>query len=107
MEYIEGGAVSTLVSAARRRSLKIARPVALRIAIDALRGLHAAHELVGLDGNPLQVVHRDVSPQNILVASDGTVRLTDFGIARASSASSTPRPDPSRASSATCPRSRR
>ncbi len=83
MEYIEGGAVSTLVSAARRRSLKIARPVALRIAIDALRGLHAAHELVGLDGNPLQVVHRDVSPQNILVASDGTVRLTDFGIARA------------------------
>jgi serine/threonine-protein kinase len=51
--------------------------------IDTLAGLHAAHELAGDDGAPFNLVHRDVSPANILVGVDGVVRLTDFGVARA------------------------
>jgi serine/threonine-protein kinase len=83
MEYIDGVALATLASETRRTGRKMPRPVALRIALDTLAGLHAAHELSNIDGRPLEVVHRDVSPQNILVALDGTVRITDFGIARA------------------------
>jgi serine/threonine protein kinase len=60
-------------------------PVGLvvRVAIDALRGLHAAHETRGDDGDLLGIVHRDVSPQNILVDVNGCGKLTDFGIAKA------------------------
>ncbi len=83
MEYIDGVALATLIAESRRAGRKMPRPVALRIALDTLAGLHAAHELANIDGRPLEVVHRDVSPQNILVALDGTVRITDFGIARA------------------------
>ena len=54
-----------------------------RIIADAAEGLHAAHELRGDDGQPLQVVHRDVSPQNLIVTYDGAVKVMDFGIARA------------------------
>jgi hypothetical protein len=83
MELIDGTAAGTLMIEARKRGRRLPRPVVLRIAIDVLAGLHAAHELVGMDGSPLLVVHRDVSPQNILVGADGAVRITDFGIARA------------------------
>jgi eukaryotic-like serine/threonine-protein kinase len=57
--------------------------IALRIASQICAGLHAAHELVGADGAPLGLVHRDVSPSNILVGFDGVARVTDFGIAKA------------------------
>jgi serine/threonine-protein kinase len=57
--------------------------LAARIAADACAGLHAAHELTGNDGRPLHVVHRDVSPHNILVSLEGTVKVTDFGVAKA------------------------
>ena len=83
MEYIEGTSVNGLLVGARRENVRIPRAVAVRVAIDALHGLHAAHEQRNIDGTPLMVVHRDVSPQNILVGVDGSVRLTDFGIARA------------------------
>jgi eukaryotic-like serine/threonine-protein kinase len=83
MDLIDGTSAGTLMTEARNRGLKLPRPVALRLAIDTLAGLHAAHELHGMDGTPLMVVHRDVSPQNILVGVDGAVRITDFGIARA------------------------
>ncbi len=83
MEYIEGTSVNGLLTGARREKIGIPRALAVRIAIDALHGLHAAHEQRSIDGTPLMVVHRDVSPQNILVGVDGSVRLTDFGIARA------------------------
>ena len=57
--------------------------IAARIVADACAGLHAAHELIGDDGRPLGVVHRDVSPHNILITSEGVVRVTDFGVAKA------------------------
>src|SRR5262249_39293969 len=57
--------------------------IALRVLCDALAGLHSAHELRDAEGRPADVVHRDFSPQNILVGKDGLGRLTDFGIAKA------------------------
>jgi serine/threonine-protein kinase len=83
MDYIEGVSLSAVTAGARRAGFGVPRAVALRIAIEALHGLHAAHEQADHEGNPLGIVHRDVSPQNILVGIDGSVRVTDFGIARA------------------------
>jgi serine/threonine protein kinase len=57
--------------------------IAARIVADACAGLHAAHDLVGDDGRPLAVVHRDVSPHNLLMTSAGEVKVTDFGVAKA------------------------
>ncbi len=57
--------------------------IASAIAIGALRGLHAAHEATSDQGEPLGIVHRDVSPQNILVGIDGMARVIDFGVAKA------------------------
>ena len=85
MEYIEGVTLARLMTQAAVLAESVPRPVLLRIMIDTLSGLHAAHELKGADGVSLGVVHRDCSPQNILVGLDGCTRITDFGIARASS----------------------
>ena len=82
MEYIEGDRLSGLIKAAGKRDRRIPPPIAARIFIDLLSGLHAAHELAGSDGAELSVVHRDVSPQNVLVGVDGVARITDFGIAK-------------------------
>ena len=79
MEYVEGATFSQLLKAKPR----ISRAIGVRIMLDALSGLHAAHELCGDDGGLLGVVHRDFSPQNILVGLDGVAQLTDFGIAKA------------------------
>lgn len=89
MEYIDGCALSALL--ARN---KTHRPPELLSAIilDALEGLHAAHSLRDDDGNVLHLVHRDVTPQNILVGVDGSGRLTDFGIAKAEARVTTTRP---------------
>ena len=83
MDLVEGPPVSRLLELAGGSGEELPIPVALDIARQAALGLHAAHELRNADGVPLDVVHRDVSPQNILVGFDGTVRVTDFGVARA------------------------
>ncbi|HEY0706688.1 MAG TPA: serine/threonine-protein kinase [Polyangia bacterium] len=85
MEYVEGDTLSGLQRAARAVGEAVPLPIALRILTDALAGLHGAHELRDDDGQRLEVVHRDFSPQNILVGIDGIARLTDFGIAKAAS----------------------
>jgi len=83
MELVRGVSVATLMHllAAKGRSIPI--PIAARICADVLDGLGYAHEAKGADGAPLELVHRDISPQNILVSVDGVVKLVDFGIARA------------------------
>ncbi|MBK7859613.1 MAG: serine/threonine protein kinase [Archangiaceae bacterium] len=92
MEFIEGGSAAALADAARAAGAKLSTPVVLRIALDALAGLQAAHELVDADGKPLGLVHRDVSPQNLLVGYDGLTRLGDLGIVDASTRSTFTRP---------------
>ncbi|WP_437282323.1 serine/threonine-protein kinase [Sorangium sp. So ce375] len=83
MEYIAGESLSTLLREASRRGVQVPRPVGSAVIAGALAGLHAAHEATAEDGAALQIVHRDVSPQNILVGEDGIARVLDFGIARA------------------------
>lgn len=85
MEYVPGDSFAGLRRAARERGGELPQRVALRVLCDALLGLHAAHEHADEDGAPLGLVHRDFSPQNILVGTDGIARLTDFGIAKAAS----------------------
>jgi serine/threonine-protein kinase len=93
MEWVDGVSLLRLVRTAPRDPSQqatdgyvrqpIAPRLAARIIADACAGLHAAHELVDDDGTPLGVVHRDVSPQNLLVSATGIVKVTDFGVAMA------------------------
>ncbi|WP_437300462.1 serine/threonine-protein kinase [Sorangium sp. So ce426] len=83
MEYIAGESLSSLLREAGRRGARVPQPVGSAIIAGALAGLHAAHEATDEEGAALQIVHRDVSPQNILVGEDGIARVLDFGIARA------------------------
>jgi serine/threonine protein kinase len=83
MEWVEGDSLSKLERAIRAGGHKMPLGVALRIVADVCAGLEVAHELRGGDGKHLGVVHRDVSPQNILVGSSGNVKVIDFGIAKA------------------------
>jgi eukaryotic-like serine/threonine-protein kinase len=80
MEYVDGDSLSAL---ARRTKGRIPLPIVIAIVSEMLHGLHSAHEARSEAGEPLEIVHRDVSPQNVLVGADGVARLVDFGIARA------------------------
>jgi len=91
MDYVEGESLSHLATLTGFRSDGFPRNVLLRIVLDTLTGLHAAHEQKDEEGQELGLVHRDCSPQNILVGVDGHSRITDFGIARASSRLATTR----------------
>ena len=84
MEYIRGEPLSRLVRVTSERKEPIAPPIAASIMAGVLHGLHAAHEACGEDGQPLGIIHRDVSPHNIMVGIDGIPRVLDFGVAKAS-----------------------
>ena len=83
MDYIEGDTLARLMTDCAEAGRVVPTPVGLRIVIDMLTGLHAAHELHDEQGHPTGLVHRDVSPQNVLVGLDGISRISDFGVARA------------------------
>ena len=83
MEYVDGQPLSRVLTALRRAQRRMEPKVAARICAEALQGLHYAHELRDFDGSELSIVHRDVSPQNIMVTFDGVVKIVDFGIAKA------------------------
>jgi serine/threonine-protein kinase len=87
MEYLEGQSLSAAVRRASAEGNPMPLALQLRIIINALDGLHYAHELSGYEGASLQLVHRDISPQNVFVTYDGQVKVLDFGIAKATSAS--------------------
>lgn len=83
MQYVHGEAFSKLLGAAYRLEKPASPPIVRTVMADVLRGLHAAHETRDAQGNALEIVHRDVSPQNIIVGTDGVARILDFGIAKA------------------------
>ncbi len=83
LEYVESVSLKTLIDLARDKDVAIPPAIVARIVSDVLSGLHAAHEATGIRGEPLGIVHRDVSPHNILVGSDGSSRIIDFGVAKA------------------------
>lgn len=83
MEYIEGDHLGALLTAAARAGKRLDTHIVVRLLLDALNGLGAAHALNDEQGEPLKLVHRDISPHNIMVGTDGIARLTDFGVAKA------------------------
>lgn len=83
MEYVEGESLAQLSRIVRERGGKVPASIGASIIVGMLEGLHAAHEAHEDDGSLLSIVHRDVSPQNVLVGVDGVARLIDFGVAKA------------------------
>jgi eukaryotic-like serine/threonine-protein kinase len=85
MEYVRGESLSRLVALLGSRHETIPLPILSSIALGVLYGLDAAHEARTETGEPLGIVHRDVSPQNVMVGADGLARVADFGVAKAAS----------------------
>jgi serine/threonine-protein kinase len=83
MDYVRGESLSKLLRVARKHKFAVPPRIAASIICGFLHGLHAAHEAKNERGEPLGLVHRDVSPQNVLVGADGIARVLDFGVAKA------------------------
>jgi eukaryotic-like serine/threonine-protein kinase len=83
MAWVDGESLEALDRAAERAGSTLPIPVVVRVMADLCAGLHAAHELRDARGRPLNLVHRDISPQNILISSAGIVKLIDFGVVKA------------------------
>jgi serine/threonine protein kinase len=82
MELVEGATLQQIFRAANAREQRLSPGVVVEVGMQLCAALEAAHGLTGEDGRPLELVHRDISPQNVLVDRYGTVKLSDFGIAR-------------------------
>jgi eukaryotic-like serine/threonine-protein kinase len=83
MDYIHGESLSGLLMAAQQRKVRIPTRVVVSMVAGLLRGLHAAHEATNEKAEKLELIHRDVSPQNVFVGLDGFTRVIDFGVAKA------------------------
>jgi serine/threonine-protein kinase len=83
MEYVHGASLSRLTKVLAQRGERMPPRIVASIVCGVLHGLHAAHEAKGEGGLPLGIVHRDVSPQNVMVGTDGIARVLDFGVAKA------------------------
>lgn len=83
MEYVDGPDLRRFIKAARQKQHSIPAPLCAYIVAEVAKGLHYAHERKDEGGRPLDIVHRDVSPQNVLLSLDGAVKVADFGIASA------------------------
>ncbi|QSQ24260.1 serine/threonine protein kinase [Pyxidicoccus parkwayensis] len=84
MELVDGQPLSRVLKQSRAQGLpSLPAPLAVGIAIEMCRGLHHAHERTDEQGRPLGLVHRDISPDNVLVSYEGEVKISDFGIAKA------------------------
>ena len=87
MEFINGENLAAIAWRGKKRNRSIPVPYAARILADACKGLNYAHHLRSSDGSALSIVHRDISPQNLLVTYEGETKVVDFGIAKAASRS--------------------
>src|ERR1700709_2034653 len=84
MDYVHGVSLSKLLREVNMKHIPMPIDIVASVLVGALRGLHAAQSAVSERGLPLGIVHRDVSPQNVIVGSDGLARVLDFGVAKAS-----------------------
>jgi hypothetical protein len=91
LEYVPGAPLSYLASAMRQAKVTLPTPVVVAIGADLLEGLHAIHDATDDAGKPLSIVHRDVSPQNVIVGLDGVARIHDLGVAKAAHRAQTTR----------------
>jgi serine/threonine protein kinase len=91
MDYVQGESFARLLRASTKKKEPVPVAVVSGILCGVLHGLHAAHEATNEQGEPLDIVHRDVSPQNVLVGADGIARVLDFGVAKAVGGSHTTR----------------
>ncbi|HTE54471.1 MAG TPA: serine/threonine-protein kinase [Kofleriaceae bacterium] len=84
MEYLDGADLRTLLRRCKKKRRRLSPAAGIYVARELLSALAYAHNKVGPDGVPLRLIHRDISPSNILISGSGEVKLTDFGIAKAS-----------------------
>lgn len=82
MEHLDGLNLRELIRKCRKSNARVPMEIAIQIVLAVAEGLHAAHEARGTEGQPLAIVHRDISPNNIVVTGEGKVKLIDFGIAK-------------------------
>jgi len=91
MDFVQGESLARLIQSANNAGQHVPPEMVATIMVGVLHGLHAAHEAKNEQGEPLQIVHRDVSPHNVLVGTDGVARVLDFGVAKAAGRAQTTR----------------